>query len=101
MYYVEIIEMVLEMVTNTRSSPSEVFLGKGVLKTFRKFTGEHPCQSVMSIKLHRCSPVNLLHILRANFPKNTSEWQLLQHYQRRVSSQTVKRDGSNLTFSRL
>ena len=77
MYYVEIVEMVLEMVTNTRSSPSEVFLGKGVLKTFSKFTGEHPCQSVMSIKLHGCSPVNLLHILRTTFHKNTSGWQLL------------------------
>ena len=34
-----------------KSSRSKVFLGKGVLKICRKFTGEHPCQSVMSIKL--------------------------------------------------
>ena len=33
------------------SSPPEVFLGKGVLKICSKFTGEHPCQSVISIKL--------------------------------------------------
>ena len=26
-----------------RSSPSEVFLRKVVLKTYSKFTGEHPC----------------------------------------------------------
>ena len=26
-----------------RSSPPEVFLGKGVLKICSKFTGEHPC----------------------------------------------------------
>ena len=34
-----------------RSSRSEVFLEKGVLKIFRKFTGEHSCRSVLSIKL--------------------------------------------------
>ena len=28
-----------------RSSPSELFLRKDVLKICRKFTGEHPCQS--------------------------------------------------------
>ena len=28
-----------------------VFLGKGVLKICSKFTGEHPCKSVISIKL--------------------------------------------------
>ena len=25
------------------SSPSDVFLGKGVLKIYSRFTGEHPC----------------------------------------------------------
>ena len=55
-----------------RSSCPEVLLGKGVLKKCSKFTGEHPCQSAISIKLqsnlteitlrYRCSPVNLLHI---------------------------------------
>ena len=34
-----------------RSSHPEVFLRKGVLKICSKFTGEHPCQSVISIKL--------------------------------------------------
>ena len=34
-----------------RSSRSEVFLVKGALKTCSKFTGEHPCRSVISIKL--------------------------------------------------
>ena len=52
-----------------RSSPPEVFLAKSVLKKCSKFTGGHPCQSAISIKLqsnfieitlwHRCSPVNL------------------------------------------
>ena len=59
-----------------------MFLGKGVLKICSKFTGEHPCQSVISTKLksnfteialrHGCSPVNLLHIFRTPFPKKTS-----------------------------
>ena len=34
-----------------RSSPSEVFLGKGVLKMCSKFTGEQPCWSAISKKL--------------------------------------------------
>ena len=68
----------------TRSSRPKVFLGKGVLKIYSNFTGEHPCRSVISINLlcnfieitfwHRCSPVNLLHIFRTAFPKNTSGW---------------------------
>ena len=33
-----------------RSTP-EVFLGKGFLKICSKYTGEHPCRSVISIKL--------------------------------------------------
>ena len=59
-----------------------MFLGKGVPKIFSKFTGEHPCRSAISVKLqnsfieitllHGCSPVNLLHISRTSFPKNTS-----------------------------
>ena len=36
---------------SNRSSPPEVYLGKGVLKICRKVTGEHPCQSAISIKL--------------------------------------------------
>ena len=66
------------------SSHQEVFLLKGVLKIRSKFTGQHPCQSVILIKLlcnfveitlwHGCSPVNLLHIFRTPFCRNTSEW---------------------------
>ena len=60
-----------------RSSHPEVFLGKGVLIICGKFTGEHPCWSAIWIKLqitfrHGCSPVNLLHIFRTPFVKNTS-----------------------------
>ena len=57
-----------------RSSHPEVFLIKDILKICSKFTLEHPCRSVTSIKLQsnfikitlwlKCSPVNLLHIFR-------------------------------------
>ena len=70
-----------------RSSDPEVFLGKGVLKICSKFTGEHPRRNVISIKLlcnfidiklrHGCSPVNLLHVFKTPFLKNTSDWLLL------------------------
>ena len=60
-----------------RSSLPEVFLGKGALKYAAKFTGEHPCRSVISIKFqnnfieitlqHGCSSVDLLHIFRTTF----------------------------------
>ena len=36
---------------NSRGSRPEVFLKKGVLKIFSKFTGEQPCRSAISIKL--------------------------------------------------
>ena len=64
----------------------ELFLRKGVLKIRSKIAGEHPCQSAISIKLpcnfieitlqHGCSPVNLLHLFRTPFPRNTSGWLL-------------------------
>ena len=57
-------------------------------KMYSKFTGEPPCLSVVLIKLlwnfieitlwHGCSPVNLLHIFRTSFPKNTFGWLLLK-----------------------
>ena len=65
-----------------RSSPLEVFLGKGIWKIHSKLTGEHSCRTVISIKLqsnfieitlrHECSRVNLLHISRTPFCKMTS-----------------------------
>ena len=38
-----------------RNSHPEMFLVKGVLKICSKFTGEHPCRNVISIKLLGCS----------------------------------------------
>ena len=66
-----------------------MFLRKGVLKICSKFTEEHPHQNAISIKLqsnfieialqHGCSPLNLLHILRTPFSKNTSGRLLLMN----------------------
>ena len=62
-----------------KKQPSRGVLSKSVLKIYSKFIGEHPCRSVISIKLlwnfieialwHGCSPVNMLHIFRTHFPK--------------------------------
>ena len=53
----------LLQISSFRSSPSEVFLGKGVLKICSKFTGEHPCRSAISIKLLNTPGRLLLFIL--------------------------------------
>ena len=55
------------------SSPPEVFLGKGVLKYAAKLQ-ESTHAEVWFIEItfrHGCSPVNLLHIFRTSFLKNT------------------------------
>ena len=75
--------------TYTEAATQRCSQERGVLKICSKFTGEHSCRSAISIKLesnfteitlrHGCSPVNLLHIFRTSFPRNTSE-QLLLFY---------------------
>ena len=72
-------------VRSIRSSHSEVFLGKGVLKICCKFTGERPCRSAISIKLQICSPAYLLHIFRTPFSKNTSGRLLLEYARRKLN----------------
>ena len=72
---------------NIQKQPFRVFLGKGVRKIHSKLTREHPCRSVISIKLlrnfieitlrHRCFPVNLMNIFRTTFYKNTYRGLLL------------------------
>ena len=76
-------------ITSVRSNPTEEFFAKGVLKICSNFPGEHPCRSVISVKLfcnfieitlrHECSSVNLLHIFRTRFPQNTSGGLLLRN----------------------
>ena len=58
-------------------------------------TREHPCRSVISTTLlsnfieitlrHGCSPVNLLHIFRTSFTKNTSGLLLLNQIKSEVA----------------
>ena len=83
-------ELASHLDSSCRSIRPEVFFKKGVLKICSKFTGAHPSRSVISTKSqsnfikialrHGCSPVNLLHIFRTTFPKNTSGRLLLQLY---------------------
>ena len=81
-----------------RNCPLGTLLGKGVLKICSKFTGEYPCQSVISIKLqsnfieitlrHGCSPVNFLHVFRPPFP---SLGQFMSYYKRKkISTNSTK-----------
>ena len=73
-----------------RSNCPVVFIGKGFLKICSKFTGEQPWWSAISkveitleitlrhgYLLSPVTPVNLLHIFRTTFLKNTSGWLLL------------------------
>ena len=61
----------------TQKQPPEVFLGKGVLRNFAKFTGKHLYQSLFFRLWHRYFPLNFAKFLRTPFPKNTSERLLL------------------------
>ena len=73
---------IFSLVCSVRSIHPEVFFEKDVQKICSKFTGENPCRGVISTKLlcnfieitlrHECPPVNLLHIFRTPFIKNTS-----------------------------
>ena len=82
------VQMIRFSLSEFQKQPSQVFLRKGVLKICSKYTGEHTFRSVISIQLllnlieialwHGCSPVNLLHIFRTNFSKNTSGWLFLE-----------------------
>ena len=60
-----------------RSSRTEVFLRKGILKICTKFTEKPPMPKCDFNKVAKqlqlgCSPANLLYIFRAPFCKNTS-----------------------------
>ena len=85
-----------------------MFLGKGVLKICCKFTGGHPCRSVITTKLqsniieiaplHGCSPPKSLHIFRIPFPKNTSERLLLPFIARKYLFLQLNQDESNIDY---
>ena len=61
------------------SSRLEVFLRKGVLKICSKFTGEHPCWFVISIKLLRL-------LLKCRLPRNYDNNVAKQLYWNRTSA---------------
>ena len=63
----QLILKVLNFCCTSRSSPSVVFLGKGVLKICTNITGEHSCQSVISIKLLFKTIKKVMMILNHNF----------------------------------
>ena len=66
-----------QLLSYFQKQPSRGVLRKAVLEICWKFTGEHPCGSIISIELHcnfteipfrhGCSPVSLLHIFRTPF----------------------------------
>ena len=76
-----------------------MFLGKGVLQIYSKFTGEHRRLTAMSIKLqsnfieitlwYGSSPVNLLHIFRTPFPKTTYGRLLLEMESKRLEVEAI------------
>ena len=57
------IQKKLNKIETSRSIPPEVILEKGVLKICSEFTREHPCRSVISIKLLSCKT-----LLKSHFP---------------------------------
>ena len=82
-------ELIIEEIKkHGQKQPPRGVLSKSVLKICSKFTGEDPCRSTIPIKLqvnfieiafrHERSPVNLLHIFRTPFPKNTPGGLLLK-----------------------
>ena len=81
-YFFEAIVNIFNLILKTlrffcgfRNSSPKVFLRKGILKIFTKFTGEHPCRSVTLTEL----PCNFIenHFIQLNFallqPPKTSE----------------------------
>ena len=79
-----VVQLSVKLSKRYRHRHPVVFLGKGVVKIYSKFTREHLCRSVICsfieiIVRYRYSPVNLLHIFRTPFPKITSGRLLLNH----------------------
>ena len=85
---------VIGQISLSRKSPWKVFLGKGVLKISNKFTREHPCRSVVSIKLlwNRSSTWVFFCKFAAYF-QNTSGGQ-----EQRVSKLLKKKQTSSVTL---
>ena len=72
-----------DTLNTNRSSRTDGFCKKAVLRNFKKCTGKHLCQSLFlnkatSLRLwHRCFPVNFVKFLRTPFLKEHLWWLLL------------------------
>ena len=79
-----------------RSSPPAMFLEEGVQKICSKFTGEHPCQRVILIKLLWFSVDFRKLIFTTPFPKNVSGGLLLfkTTYKSQKSTGVLKKNHS-------
>ena len=97
------------------SCPAKVFLGKSVLKICSKFTGEHPCRSVISIKIklqsnfieitrrYGCSAVNLLYIFRTLFwrtPRDGCFWTFSIYNNIKANQNFVPKSGQEIVISK-
>ena len=89
-------ELGLELlsVKKSRSIHPEAFLEKGLLKHMQKIYRRTPMSNLLckfiEITLRRgCSPVNLLHIFRTAFPKNTSGWLLLEEHHTKTNKKCI------------
>ena len=83
-YEIEVVITISNMMEKYCVLKKQFSRGRGIknaLKKCSKFIVEHLSRSAISIKLlcnwHGCCPVNLLHIFRTPFPKNTSGGLLL------------------------
>ena len=87
-YILAVLKIFAKFTKKIGSSHLDLFLGNGVLKICRNFTGEHSCRRAISkmlqsnfieIALRRgCSPLNFKHIFKTSFSKNASGRLLLK-----------------------
>ena len=70
------------MYEQDQKQPSRDVLRKRCSKNMQQIYRRTPMSTCNVNKVaalrHGCSPVNLMHIFRITFPKNNSEWLLLQ-----------------------
>ena len=77
-----VVDELSSTVLDLQKQPSVDVLTKRCSKNIQQIYRRHPCQNLISIKLlcnfieitlpHGCSPLDLLHIFRTPFPKNSS-----------------------------
>ena len=78
-YKTEICVQICSIPINTLMHNVEMFFGKSVLKICSRFTKEHPCRSVISLKL-LCTSAWVLSCKFAAYFQNSFSWEHLQFY---------------------